>query len=343
MDRDDDVLLVTSAQAVRDAVESTAAALGVPVTMVQTPEAALPRWPTARTVVVGGDQAAALASAAPRRRDRVYLVGHEAADLGMWSLPLGAEVVPLPQGLAWLSSVLAPEAEREARMIAVAGGAGGAGASTLAAGLALAGVRAGVSCALIDLDEAGGGIDLLLGAERAAGWRWPRLLAARGEVGDLRGVLPRVDGVTLVSLDREACELRAEPVHAVIGALARHHDALVVDAGRAFAPAAASVARGAEASLLVTGGRVRELAAAAVIRDRLGVGPLGLAVRGGPGQPPADLVAGALEAPLWGRVPHERRLAADAEAGEPPGRRTRWGRAVARLWERAWTEARDAG
>ncbi|MFT3876711.1 MAG: P-loop NTPase [Propioniciclava sp.] len=333
--------MLTSEQAIRDVVESTAAALGVPVWVVDTPDAALARWATARAVLVGGDQAAALASVAPRRRPRVYLVGEEPAHLGAWSLPLGAEVIPLPQGVSWLSQVLAPEVGAGARTIAVVGGSGGVGASTLAAGLALAAARSGLRCALIDADESGGGLDLLLGAERTPGWRWPRLLSARGEVADLRGVLPVVDGVTLVSLGREACALRAEALHAVLGALARHHDALIVDAGRVWSPAVAPIVLAADATVLMGAGHVRGLAAAAVVRERLGSGPAGVAARRARGATPADLVAEALRLPLWGSVPDERGLAANAEAGELPSHRTRWARAVGKLWERVWTEAGD--
>lgn len=338
MHRDEDVTLLTSDQAIQDAVESSAAALGVPVHAVAHPDDALACWPTARAILVGGDQAAALASVAPQRRERVYLVGYEPAELGSWSLPLGAEVIPLPQGRAWLTSVLTPETERQARIVAVVGGSGGAGASTLAAGLALAGARAGVNCALIDADELGGGIDLVLGAERAPGWRWPRLLAARGEVGDLRGVLPRVADVTVVSFGRGSCALRAEALHAVVGALARHHDVLIVDAGRGAA--AMPLVRGADATVLAVRGQVRAIAAAAVVRERLGSGPVGVVV-GDRAGPPGTLVAEMVGAPLWGLLPRSRAVAADAEAGELPRHRGTWARAAARVWTRVWAEASD--
>ncbi|MBK8462020.1 MAG: hypothetical protein IPL36_02835 [Nigerium sp.] len=340
MHRDEDVTLLTSDQAVQDAVESSAAALGVPIRTVAHPDDALSCWPTARAILVGGDRAAALASLAPQRRERVYVVGYEPAELGSWSLPLGAEVIPLPQGREWLSSVLAPEVEHQAPTIAVVGGSGGAGASTLAAGLALAGARTGVRCALIDADALGGGVDLVLGAERVPGWRWSRLLAARGEVGDLRGVLPRVAGVTVVSFGREACPLRAEALNAVVGALARHHDALIVDAGRGGATAAMPLVRGADAAVLAVRGQVRAIAAAAIVREHLGAGAVGVVV-GDRAGPPGTLVAEMVGAPLWGRLPRSRAVAADADAGELPRHRGAWARATARVWTRVWTEACD--
>lgn len=335
---------MTAEQRLIDAVESAAAALGSPTRVVSEAGAALRHWATAELVLVGGDRAASMASVGPRRRDRVYLVGFEAGDLGTWSVPLGAGVIPLPQGLAWLSAVLAADTDTASRLVAVVGGSGGVGASTLAAGLALAGVRRGLATALVDLDPLGGGIDLVLGAERASGWRWPRLAGARGEVGDVRGVLPVVDGVTVVGMARgpDAGAPSAESVHAVLGSLGRHHALVVLDAGRSPVPAAAQAVRGAEHVALLAGTGVRAVAAASRTRAALDLSEAGVVVRTRGGGPPGEVVADALGAPLWGTVPSSRRLAADGEEGEPPGRRpTRWSRAVDRVLRRIWGEGGD--
>ncbi|NLE18592.1 MAG: hypothetical protein GX632_08660 [Propioniciclava sp.] len=345
MDRDDEVLLVTADGPLRDAVEATAAALGLRVRVVDV-DGALARWPSARVVLVGGDRAAALASTGPHRRPHVYLVGFDPVELGTWSMPLGAEVIPLPQGTAWLGGVLAADAGPDSRTVAVVGGSGGVGASTLAAGLALAAVRRGLTCALVDLDPLGGGLDLVLGAERAPGWRWPRLLGARGEVGDVRGVLPVVEGVTVVAMGRGPDEgaLTVESVRAVLGSLGRHHGLVLLDPGRVPLPAARQAVRGAEATVLLAGGGVRAVAAAARVAAGLEGTGAGVVVRRAPGGPPVTVVADAVGLPCWGDVPTDRRVAADAEAGEPPwSGRSRWGRAVARVLERVWQEASDVG
>ncbi|NUP49841.1 MAG: P-loop NTPase, partial [Catenulispora sp.] len=70
-------------------------------------------------------------------------------------------------------------------LVAVLSGRGGAGGSTLAAALALAGTRRGLRCTLVDLDPAGGGIDLLFGLETEPGPRWSEL--ARWRDGRLCG------------------------------------------------------------------------------------------------------------------------------------------------------------
>src|SRR3954468_4077584 len=69
-------------------------------------------------------------------------------------------------------------AERMGRVIGVVGGSGGVGASSFAAVLA---VVAGDSV-LVDLDVAGGGVDVLLGIERMAGARWSGLQLAGGRL-----------------------------------------------------------------------------------------------------------------------------------------------------------------
>lgn len=335
------MILVTGDARVRDAVESTAAALGVGVEVLADVDAALRSWAVARVVLVGGDRAGALAAVGPRRRQRVFLVGFDSADLGTWSMPLGASVIPLPQGLAWLSGALASD-EAESRLVAVVGGSGGVGASTLAAGLAVSAVRRGLAAALVDLDPLGGGADLLMGAERAPGWRWARLVGARGEVGDVRGVLPSAAGVTLVSMGRgdEAGLPTAEAVHAVVGSLGRHHDLVVVDPGRAPLPAAGQALRAAEATVLLSGGEVRAVAAAVRTLEVLDPPAPGLVLRASRGGPPPSVVADALSLPWWGNTPEDSSLPALAESGEPPGGgRGGWARAVDKVLVRVLEEA----
>ena len=89
-----------------------------------------------------------------------------------------------------------------AALLRLVGGSGGVGATTLACGLAQRGHRQGLQVALVELDPCGGGVDLVFGAEQAKGWRWPDLASATGHIGDLRGQLPNVSGVDLVSTGR---------------------------------------------------------------------------------------------------------------------------------------------
>lgn len=86
------------------------------------------------------------------------------------------------------------------------GAVGGVGASTLAALLARERAVDGRRVVLVDLDLGHGGIDVLLGLERATGARWPELAAARGTLAldDLDGLLPRWRGVEVLSAGRTA-------------------------------------------------------------------------------------------------------------------------------------------
>lgn len=338
------IVLFSRAQPVVDAVLATTATLGIEVQVCAEPGAALARWSGAEIVLVGGDQAAALASAAPRKRSGVYLVGFDPAELGAWSMPLGAEVIPLPQGATWLSAVMSADPEASPPVVAVVGGAGGVGASTLAAGLALAAARRGLGAALVDIDPLGGGVDLLLGAERTPGWRWPRLLGARGEVGDVRAVLPQADGVSVVSMARGdgARAPSSESVQAVLGSLARHHDLVVLDTGRyPLGPARAHVPL-AQPCLLVTGPDVRSVAAAGQTLRAMELDEPRLVVRTSSRvRVPPQVVADALGLPLWGVLPHEPRLVNAADAGEAPVVRSRWGRAVGVILDRVVAEVSD--
>src|SRR6185312_17116098 len=85
-------------------------------------------------------------------------------------------------------------------MIGVIGGNGGVGASTFAAVLAWA----AVSGVLVDLDPVGGGVDVLLGIERAPGARWSGLRLDGGRLAPevLTAGLPRWAGVPVLAADR---------------------------------------------------------------------------------------------------------------------------------------------
>lgn len=341
MDSGSETVLLTASGELADAVLATAAALQVPVAVTADPAAVAADWVGPAAIFVGGDLAEAMAGFAPRRRPRVFLVGLDAAQLVGWSVPLGAQVIGLPAGDALLGLALAPRVGPRSPVIAVAGAHGGAGASTLAAGLAFAGARRGRTVALVDLDPHGGGLDLLVGAERLPGWRWPRLLAARGEVGDLRDFLPRIDGVTLVSVARPTGGERVAfpelaAVESVVGALVRHHDAVVVDTGRATASGGL---RMASTTLLTLSASVRGVAAASsCVGSMVGAS---LVVRQSAERVASVAIADALGLPLAGTLPHDRALPRAATVGLPPGRsgRRRWGRAVGAVLDHAWGEA----
>jgi hypothetical protein len=186
----------------------------------------------------------------------------------------------------------------------------------------------------VDVDPVGGGIDLLLGAEAARGWRWPGLRAAEGQLGDLRPHLPVVDGVSVVSMARGApLDLAREPLAAVVGGLRSWHSLVVLDPGRSLAPAAREAVRLSGRQLLVVASGVRGVASARQTVATLGLERPELVLRRWPGSLPADLVAEAIGHPVVAVLPEERALRSAAERGEPPARtaRRRYRKVVAGL------------
>jgi MinD-like ATPase involved in chromosome partitioning or flagellar assembly len=172
---------VTSDPALADALLRVAAEAGVRIQIVPGPSAARRRWSAAPLVLVGVDQTGEVASAGLPRRPEVALIGRDLDDASVWqrgSAVGAAHVLILPDCERWLAGMLAeadtPDGEPGA-VIAVLSGRGGAGGSTLAAALALAGTRRGLRSTLVDLDPAGGGIDLLFGLETEPGPRWSEL------------------------------------------------------------------------------------------------------------------------------------------------------------------------
>lgn len=313
------MVVVSDLGEVCEVVTTAAAALGHEASVCE-PEAVGGRWQAAGTVFIGVDSAAEVAALALPRRERVYLVGSDSGAAALWSMPLGAEVIVLPQGRGWLSSVLAGQADGTGELLAVLGGSGGVGASTLAAALAWRASDRGRSVALVDADRLGGGIDLLMGAEREPGWRWPRFAGADGVLGELGEFLPVIDGVTVLSMARGPdLELAREPLAAVLASLRRSFDLVLVDAGRSGSASTREALRLAGRTLLVVGGCVRGVAAAGEVLRAFAPPAAEVVVRRLPGvRVPDEAVEDALGLPVAARLRHDPRLVIAAERGERP-------------------------
>lgn len=329
------MLVVAGHGETQDVILSAVAAQDLVAEVVGDPERIGQSWRAAGTVLVAGDRAALLAARGLPRRDGVFLVGAHAAELSRWSAPLSARVIQLPEGGAWLGAVLSERSDRSrAPVVAVIGASGGVGASTLATGLAELAAAAGDGAALVDADPLGGGIDLLLGAERIQGWRWPRLSGADGQLGDLRPYLPVVDGVSVVSMGREdGSDLSREPLAAIVGSLRAWHCLVVLDPGRGATAAGREALQLAGTVLLVVAASVRGVAAARATIAAAGLDSALVVLRHRRGGLAASLVSEALGLPVVAELPDEPRLAAAAEVGEPPARagRRRYRRALARV------------
>jgi hypothetical protein len=202
-------------------------------------------------------------------------------------------------------------------VLGVLGGSGGVGASTFAAVLALCAGRS----VLVDLDFAGGGIDVLLGIECSPGARWSGLRLGGGRLDPLALAdgLPRWRGVAVLAAD--AGPPPADRVRPVLEA-ARGIGTVVLALPRGPSPPREAALAACLLTVLVIRGDVCGVAAAAAVASGAGPAPLGAVVRqrGLTGAEAASLVG----LPLLGTVRGRPRQV----AGRPSRRLLRVARGV---------------
>ncbi|WP_442810996.1 septum site-determining protein Ssd [Streptomyces sp. NBC_01217] len=304
-------------------------------------------WEQAPMVLVG-DDAAQRCRGAVRRRG-VMLVGRDqdAPDVWRRAVEIGAEyVLRLPDSEGWLVDQIANAAEgvgRPALTVGVIGGRGGSGASTLACALAVTAARAGRRTMLIDGDPLGGGIDVLLGGERAEGMRWPDFAHSKGRVGGgaLEESLPALHGLRVLSWGRDDwVAIPPQAMRAVLAAARRLGGVVVVDLPRRVDESVAEALAQLDLGLLVVPGELRAVAAAKRVASmaQMVLDDLRVVARG-PYAAGLDeqWVAQALGLPLAGELPLDAGLLAAQEADAPPGGSARapLARFCTAFWERA--------
>jgi secretion/DNA translocation related CpaE-like protein len=284
---------------------------------------------SAPLVLVGVDALGAGTVRALPRRPGVVVVATSELSAAHWAsaVELGAErVAVLPADEAWLLSRSAAAVRSPVErgwLLAVGGSCGGAGASTVAAALALAAAPGAV---LVDADPWGGGLDLLLGAERVDGLRWPELTGLRGRVGGdaLLAALPEVGGVHVLAASRATSdEIPAEALLAVVEAARSVGRPVVVDVPRAGPPgesAVGPVLADADRVLLVVPARLRAATAARLLLEAPGSAwaTAQLVVRAVPGGLSKDDVAEVVGRPVAADLPFDRSAVPRGERGEPP-------------------------
>jgi secretion/DNA translocation related CpaE-like protein len=265
-------------------------------------------------------------------RSGVVLLADEVDRLEVWraAARLGArEVLATGRDEQALLDLLAtagdPVDGPPGTVVGVLPGSGGAGASTLAVAVAIRAAGTDGAVTLVDADAAGGGLELLLGAERVGGLRWPDLADVRGVVASraLDEALPHVAGLRLLShLSDATAAVPAEAMTAVLTAARRRASLVVVDLPRApFDAAAAAALELCDVVVVVALAEVRAVAAAglAVKAATSRSADVRLAVR-----PPARSrlrpveVGTALGLPVVATVPHVGDLSAAADRGDLP-------------------------
>ncbi len=327
-------LVVSADPFLVDEVRRLAAAVGAVPQLVASPVAARQAWGRAPLVLVGADTAGALAALGLARRDGVHLLAASPVAAGVWrhALAVGAETIrSLPDDREVLAEALGAcsDGAADGLLVCVTGACGGAGASVFAAALAATAAAGGRSALLVDADPWGGGADLLLGGEGAPGLRWPDLAATTGRVGaaSLRGVLPVVDGLAVLSWGRdEPVPVPAATARAVLAAARRGHDLVVADLPRGEDDAVLEALALSSLTVLVVPAQVRAVAAARARLPQLrrSTTDLRVLVRGpGPGGLDADGVADSLDLPLLSSLRAERGLPEWLDQGFGPLRRSR--------------------
>ncbi len=277
-------------------------------------------------VLIGADALASGVVQALPRRPAVVVVATRELPAADWAgaVEIGAErVAVLPDDESWLlarstAAVRAP-VER-GRLVVVGGSCGGAGASTVATAVALA-VAPGVT--LVDADPWGAGLDLVLGAERSDGLRWPDLVGLRGRVaGDaLLAALPDVGGVHVLAASRSSPgHVPVEALTAVVDAARAVGCPVVVDLPRGAAGDVAALAADADLAMLVVPARLRAATAARLLVEAPDSPWAGahLVVRRVPGGLSPEEVSDVVGSPVLAELAHDRSAVPRGERGEPP-------------------------
>jgi secretion/DNA translocation related CpaE-like protein len=324
-------LVVTSDPDLLDDLLRLAHEAGAVVDVSPDPASARRWYGGAPLVLVGIDVAAACVRAGLPRRPGLVLVGRR-SESGPPDWPvadeLGADhLAVLPAAEPWLVDRMTRASRTgHAQVVAVLGGRGGAGASVLAAGLAVTAARADLRTLLVDADPLGGGVDLVLGWESLDGLRWPALSHASGRISPptLVEVLPQRGELVVLSWDRgDVLAVPAEAMATALDAGRRGQDLVVVDLPRRLDDASVLALAAADQAYLVVPAELRACAAAA--RVAAVVAPqapsLSVVVRGpAPGGLRGAEVAQALGLPLAGSLRPEPGLARGLECGQAPAR-----------------------
>jgi secretion/DNA translocation related CpaE-like protein len=316
-------LICTADDAYLDRAVQWCSAVGVTPEVAHDTGAALRAWREASFVVVGADHASVLARAGVHRRDRVYLLAGETTP-APWetAMALGAEDVlrwdETDKALQALTAAV--DGRGEGCVISVVGGAGGAGASTVAAGLALACGRRGMKTLLVDADPLGGGLDLLMGIEHHDGVRWDAVTSRNGPMTAraLAEVLPESEGVSTLSFGRDA--VVPPPMANVVMAGTRGFEVVVVDVARQCDEWGSEALARSLLTVLVVPESVRGLGASKAVLGRIrehtsSVVAVAAARRPGLDR---DTLADALGIPVVGRLRCDARLRTTIEHGAGP-------------------------
>jgi secretion/DNA translocation related CpaE-like protein len=329
-------MLVTSDERLLDEILRLAALAGVDIDVLPDVGSAARVWSASSSIVLDAALLDDIGALHLPRRGGLIVIGHDLDDADVWrrAVNVGADhVVFLPDAAEWLVDTLSNlETRRQARVIAVIGGCGGAGASTLAAAVAQRAADRKQSPLLVDADPLGGGVDLLLGTEDCSGVRWQDLCDASGRIDhqQLLDALPRDRGLPFLSWSRDNSRMPDDAAtRAVVASVVRNPGPVVFDLGRERSTLTQQVLSVTSSAIVIVPARVRAVAAASTVLAQLRptVHDVRLVVRRpAPGGLTVDDIERTLDAPLIGSLPHDSRRAEWEENGLPPNDKGVWRR-----------------
>lgn len=320
-------VLVMVSPDLADDVARVAAAAGYQI-LRAVPQSCRREWAESTAVLVDATTVEATLACGLPRRSGLMVVGLAGDGPQMWrtALALGAGdgfVLPDDEhAVVQALSRIAMPAGPSGVAIAVLPAHGGAGASTLAAGVGLVACERGLGGLILDLDDLGGGQDLLLGVEDHPGLRWQELTLESGQVvaASLHTALPHARGGLAVLAGRRggATPVRPEAALAAMDAARGSGDVVVVDLPRRTGELIETVVEAADLVVLVSAATVRACAAGREIAARLRArtARIELVVRGpSPGGLRPGQVADVIGLPLLTATRPDVRLAGQLESG----------------------------
>lgn len=346
-------LVVTADPVVRARVERVAAAAQVRPDQISAAPG-IGAWLRAAVILLDAALLQAVVAAGLPRRAGVVVLASATLPDDLWqaSLAVGAERVAVGEESDRLLVQLLGDAafagsagpDGAGPLVAVVSACGGAGGSVFAAALAMTAARERHTTVLCDLDAAGPGLDVTLGAEGVGGARWGDIDATDGRIpaDALVQALPAVrsgrGSVSLLCFGAQRATLswqirEIDAVDAVFDSTRRAGAFTVADVPRPWtSPADRAVAR-ADLTVLVAPADVRGAVGAARLAPQLAAsgGRVGLVVRGpSPGGVGAEDIAAVADLPLLAAMRPQPGLARSIDAGDGLG-----GRGRGPLWRTA--------
>lgn len=292
-------------------------------------------WRTASVVIVGVDLVDELARSSLPRREHVVVVAHDPAAWWQPALAIGAVAVCGPDEEERVIDLLstALDGPGEACVVSVVGGVGGAGSSTFTAALGLVAGRRRLRALVVDADPWGGGLDLVLGAERTDGVTWSDFDSSRGrlDAASLSDVLPARAGVSHLTWPPDASRRLPASWPQVVSASVRGFDLVAVDLPRHLGDVGTEIVGRSVLTVVVVPEEVAAVAAArqvlaTVQQSAPAVGLVSVRRSSGIGVAAVEEVMGL---PAITRIRPDRRLRAAVDRGLGPGRSRTLRRAAA--------------